>query len=255
MSHLKLPSHQSDALSGNTLSGNTSPDESVSLAYSPREELLNTLTHALGLLLSVAGLIFLLAEIINPAQSDSLSAFNLPVFKLLSVTIFGLSLIALYGASTCYHAARCPEKKRTFKMWDHCAIYLLIAGSYTPFLLVSMRDTVGWQFFVIIWSIALAGILLKLKFGHRFKLLRVATYLVMGWLVVITFDELKAALPASGLNLLIAGGLVYTLGVVFYLNRRLPFSHAIWHLFVLGGSACHFFSIYYSVVSYSSTQV
>jgi hemolysin III len=217
-------------------------------AYTPREELFNTLTHALGVLLSVAGLVFLLIEIAKGVPSGTFS-----MFKLLSISIFGVSLIALYSASTCYHAARCPARKNTFKMWDHCAIYLLIAGSYTPFLLVSMRDSVGWPFFVIIWSIALAGILLKLTFRHRFKLLRVATYVLMGWLVVLTFDELKAALPATGLHLLIAGGLVYTLGVVFYLNKRLPYSHAIWHLFVLGGSACHFFSIYYSVVSPASS--
>ena len=207
------------------------------------EELANTLSHALGALLSVLGLTYLLVKTLFGEQASGIN-----VFQLLSVIIFGLSLIALYSASTLYHAARCPNKKNTFKMWDHCAIYLLIAGTYTPFLLISMRDSVGWHFFAIIWGIALFGILPKLKFKHRFHLLRVATYVLMGWLVVLSYDELQAALPSMGLNLLIAGGLVYTLGVFFYLNTRLPYSHAIWHLFVLGGSVCHYLSIYYYVL-------
>jgi len=207
------------------------------------EELANTLSHALGAFLSVLGLAYLLAKTLFVEQTSGIN-----VFQLLSVIIFGLSLIALYSASMLYHAARCPKKKNTFKMWDHCAIYLLIAGTYTPFLLISMRDSVGWYFFAIIWGIALFGILLKMKFKHRFHLLRVATYVLMGWLVVLSYDELQAALPSMGLNLLIAGGLIYTLGVFFYLNTRLPYSHAIWHLFVLGGSVCHYLSIYYYVL-------
>lgn len=203
------------------------------------EELANTLSHALGLGLSVLGLIYL---VLNSLHYQGLQKIDL--FQLVSFSIFGLSMIALYASSTLYHAAKEQDKKAKYKMWDHCAIYLLIAGTYTPFLLVTMRETVGWLFFFIIWGIALFGILLKVKFKHRFKLLRVSTYLVMGWLVVLTFSDLKAALDPEGLNLLIAGGIVYTLGVVFYLVERIPYSHAIWHLFVLGGSMCHFFSIY-----------
>lgn len=211
--------------------------------YSVREELANTLSHAIGMGLALLGLISLLIKAFNP-----LDGFQIDFFQILSFAIFGLSLIALYSASTLYHAAKDPDKKIKYKMWDHCAIYLLIAGTYTPFLLVTIRETVGWLFFFIIWGIAVFGILLKIKFKHRFKLLRVATYLVMGWLVVFTFDDLKALLATGGLNLLIAGGIVYTLGVIFYLNKRIPYSHAIWHLFVLGGSICHFFSIYLYVL-------
>lgn len=203
------------------------------------EELANTLSHALGLGLSVLGLIYL---VLNSLHYQGLQKIDL--FQLVSFSIFGLSMIALYASSTLYHAAKEQDKKAKYKMWDHCAIYLLIAGTYTPFLLVTMRETVGWLFFFIIWGIALFGILLKVKFKHRFKFLRVSTYLVMGWLVVLTFSDLKAALDPEGLNLLIAGGIVYTLGVFFYLVERIPYSHAIWHLFVLGGSMCHFFSIY-----------
>ena len=166
--------------------------QSSDLANS-KEEWANTLTHALGAALSLIGLYFLLAKSVYPQSS------GIDLFQLFSVSVFGLSLIALYGASTLYHAARCPERKSTLKMWDHCAIYLLIAGTYTPYLLISMRDTVGWPFIVTIWGIALGGIVLKLTFRHRFKLLRVATYVLMGWLVVLSFDELNAALSSAGL--------------------------------------------------------
>jgi len=209
------------------------------ICYGKREELANTLSHALGMVLSFVGLAYLLMKsLILP------EGVYIDVFQLASFSLFGLSLIALYSASTLYHATSNPIKKTRYKMWDHCAIYLLIAGTYTPFLLVSMRETVGWLFFFIIWGIAVFGILLKVKFKHRFKLLRVATYLLMGWLVVLTIDDLKAGFSSDGLNLLISGGVIYTLGVIFYLNKRIPYSHAIWHLFVLGGSVCHFYSIY-----------
>jgi len=207
--------------------------------YAKKEELLNTLSHTLGMGLSFIGLAYLLIKSIILEEG-----LDIDVFQIVSFTIFGLSLIALYSSSTLYHAASKPHKKAKYKMWDHCAIYLLIAGTYTPFLLVTMRETVGWLFFFIIWGIAAFGILLKVKFKHRFHLLRVVTYLVMGWLVVLAFDDLKASLVSDGLNLLIAGGIIYSLGVIFYLYERMPYSHAIWHLFVLGGSACHFFSIY-----------
>lgn len=202
------------------------------------EELLNTLTHGLGAVLSFVGLVALLVAAI-PMED---------VWKTVSFSIFGLSLIALYLASTLYHAARCPLKKDKLKTLDHCAIYLLIAGSYTPFLLVNMRDTAGLSMLMLVWGIAFFGIFLKLKFKHRFALLRVATYLVMGWLVVLTGDDLLASVPKGGIILLALGGIVYTVGVVFYLGKKIPYNHAIWHLFVLGGSACHFLSVYYYVL-------
>jgi hemolysin III len=135
-------------------------------------------------------------------------------------------------------------------MLDHCAIYLLIAGSYTPFLLVNLRSSSGWLLFAVIWTLALAGIILKLVWGHRLKALRVIIYLVMGWLALIVAGPLTVSLPTEALNLLIAGGVVYTLGVVFYLSKRIPFNHAIWHLFVIGGSACHFLAVYLGVLPY-----
>jgi hemolysin III len=202
------------------------------------EEVLNTLTHGLGAVLSAVGLIALLVASIS--MDD--------VWRTLSFSIFGSSLITLYLASTLYHAARCPLKKSKLKVFDHCAIYLLIAGSYTPFLLVSMRETGVWGMFVLIWGIAFLGIFLKLRFKHRFKIMRVATYLVMGWLVVLTGDDLLASVPEGGLFLLALGGVIYTLGVIFYLGKRIPYNHAIWHMFVLGGSTCHFFSVYFYVL-------
>ena len=207
-----------------------------------REEQANALTHALGMGLSFLALALLVAEsLVLPVGRV------VDVLQLTSFSIFGLSLVALYTASTLYHGTSKPEKKAKYKMWDHCAIYLLIAGTYTPFLLVTMRESVGWLFFCIIWGIALFGIVLKVAFKHRFHLLRVATYLVMGWFVVLAFDDLKSALAPVGLNWLIAGGIVYTAGVFFYLYERIPYSHPIWHLFVLGGSTCHFISIYFFV--------
>lgn len=203
-----------------------------------REELANTLTHGIGAFLSIIGLAALLLH------SSTLQ----DVWKFVSFTIYGISLFMLYIASTLYHAAQCPTRKSSLKTLDHCAIYLLIAGSYTPFLLVSMRDTIGWPMFAVVWGIALVGIILKLKFKHRLKALRVATYLVMGWLVVLTGQDLVVALPHDGLTLLAIGGAVYTLGVIFYIGKRIPFNHAIWHLFVLSGSACHYFTIYYYVL-------
>ena len=201
------------------------------------EEILNTLTHGFGTILSAIGLVTLL---IASVQMEDL-------WRIVSFSIFGTSLIALYLASTLYHAARCPLRKDKLKTWDHCAIYLLIAGSYTPFLLVSMQEA-AWGMFALVWGIAIFGIFLKIKFKHRFSLLRVATYIVMGWLVVLTGDELFAVLPEGGIFLLALGGIIYTLGVIFYLGERIPYNHAIWHVFVLGGSTCHFFSIYYYVL-------
>jgi len=202
------------------------------------EELANTLTHGLGAVLSIVGLIALLAAAIPMADAWRIASFS----------IFGLSLTGLYLASTLYHAARCPHKKDKLKMLDHCAIYFLIAGSYTPFLLVNMRETVGWPLLAVVWGIAFFGVFLKLKYKHRLQPLRVATYIVMGWLIVLSGDELTSSLPEGGLNLLILGGVIYTVGVIFYVFERIPYNHAIWHVFVLGGSVCHFFSVYLYVL-------
>lgn len=202
--------------------------------YRPVEELWNALTHGLGAALALIGAIALVVQ----------ASFNGDGWSIASAAVYGTSMVALFLASTLYHSARKPSLRRAFKMFDHCAIFLLIAGTYTPFLLVNMRGTLGWALFAIIWGLAVAGIVLKLVFGHRFKGLQVATYLVMGWLVVVAATELPVILGVTELTLLVAGGLSYTIGVVFYLGDRIPFNHAIWHLFVLAGGALHYFAVY-----------
>lgn len=214
--------------------------QSVSMQpYPPVEEWLNQVTHGLAALLSVVGMIVLL---VMAAPMDD-------TWKLVSVSIYGASMTLLFLASTLYHSARQPARRQLFKMLDHCAIFLLIAGTYTPFLLVNMREGSGWTLFAVIWGLALGGIALKLVFGHRFKPLQIAIYLLMGWLVVVASKELAASVNTLGLWLVVAGGITYTLGVVFYLIKRIPFNHAIWHLFVVAGSTCHFFAIYHGVLN------
>lgn len=208
--------------------------------YTHLEDFLNSLSHGVGATLSIVGTALLL--VLAAPEGD--------IWKLTSFAIFGASLTLLYLSSTLYHSFRRPALKRAFKMLDHCAIYLLIAGSYTPFLLVNLREGLGWPLFGVIWGLALAGITLKLVFGHRLAALRVTIYLVMGWLALIVASPLAASLSALSLNLLVIGGVVYTLGVVFYLNGKIPFNHAIWHLFVLGGSACHYLAVYYGVLHF-----
>ena len=210
--------------------------------YTLREERLNSLTHGLGALLSAAGTLVL---VLAAAREGD-------VWKVVSFSIFGASLILLYSASTFYHASRSPKAREIWKMLDHCAIFLLIAGTYTPFLLVNLRGPTGWTLFGIIWGLALAGIILKLVFGHRYKILRVIVYLAMGWLIVFAASELNTQVSELGVRLTVIGGVVYTLGVVFYLADRLPYNHAIWHLFVVGGSLCHFYAIYYAVLPHGS---
>jgi hemolysin III len=205
------------------------------------EEWLNSATHGFGALLSVIGTVILI--ILASQMGD--------VWKVVSFSIFGASLVLLYLASALYHASRHPGRKAVFKTLDHCAIFLLIAGTYTPFLLVNMRSSSGWTLMAIIWSLAISGVVLKLIFHNRFKLVRVGIYLAMGWLILFATTDLVANLNQHSLYLLVAGGLAYTLGVVFYLADRLPYMHAIWHLFVIGGSALHFAAVYYGVLPYS----
>lgn len=202
------------------------------------EELLNSLSHGIGAGLSIVGMIVLI--VLAAGMGDP--------WKVVSFSIFGASLTLLYLSSTLYHGFRHPTLKRAFKMLDHCAIYLLIAGSYTPFLLVNMRGPVGWTIFAIVWGLALGGIILKIVYGHRLKALRVGIYLGMGWLILVAADDLAASLNSTALTLIITGGVIYTLGVIFYLADRLPFNHAIWHLFVVAGSVCHFYAVYYGVL-------
>jgi len=212
--------------------------------FSVLEERLHSISHGIGAALSLAGVVVLLVVASLAARADP--------WKLAGIGLYGISLVLLYTASTLYHGVRHPRLKRLFQLLDHCAIYLLIAGTYTPFLLVNLRGPTGWTLFATVWSLALAGIACKLAWPHRFAALRVAIYLVMGWLIVFAGDELAARLSATGLTLLVAGGITYTLGVAFYAVNAIPFNHVIWHLFVMGGSACHYFAVYTAVLPFTA---
>ncbi|MGR5321454.1 PAQR family membrane homeostasis protein TrhA [Vibrio sp. DNB22_19_1] len=206
--------------------------------YSQGEEFANAITHGIGMIFGIVGLVLLLIKAVDH-QADTLT--------ITSMAIYGSSMIVLFLASTLYHAISYPKAKRWLKTFDHCAIYLLIAGSYTPFLLVSLRTPLAIGLMIVIWSIALAGIIMKIAFVYRFKKLSLMTYLVMGWLSLIVIYQLAINLDTGGLTLLAAGGLVYSIGVIFYVAKWVPFNHAIWHGFVLAGCVCHFFAIYYFV--------
>jgi hemolysin III len=201
------------------------------------EEIANSLTHGVGLLLAIAGLVGLLV----------LSVTRGTAIHLWSTAAYGLSLVVLYGASTLYHTIRDPGRKRALRVVDHCAIYLLIAGSYTPFMLVNLRGSWGWSIFGVVWGLALLGLIFKLFFTGRFERLSLAIYLAMGWMAVLAVKPMLEHVPAAGLVLLAAGGLFYTAGTWFYARGHLPFRHAVWHLFVIGGSACHYAAVVLAV--------
>ncbi|WP_176467391.1 PAQR family membrane homeostasis protein TrhA [Vibrio cholerae] len=207
----------------------------MSNSYGFKEEVVNAISHGVGLILGIVGLVLLLVKAVDQ-QADALT--------ITSMSIYGGSMIALFLASTLYHAIPYQRAKRWLKTFDHCAIYLLIAGSYTPFLLVSLRTPLAVGLMIVIWSLALIGILMKIAFVYRFKKLSLVTYLTMGWLSLIVIYQLAIHLEVGGLTLLAAGGLIYSLGVIFYVAKRIPYNHAIWHAFVLAGCACHFLAIY-----------
>lgn len=194
-----------------------------------REELANVVTHGIGAAAALAGAAVLIV----------LASLRGDAWKIVGISIFASSLVALYTASTLYHAARGPRIKARLKLIDHAAIYLLIAGTYTPFLITALRGGWGWSIFGVIWGLAVVGIAMKLLFIGRFRLLSTLTYVAMGWLVLIAVGPLVRALDGVTLAWLVAGGLAYTAGTPFYHGRRLPYAHAIWHVFVLAGSVCH----------------
>ena len=198
--------------------------------YSPIEELVNALTHGIGAVMAITASAVLI----------TLAAVWGDGWRLASAIIFGSSLFLLYLSSTLYHALPQPRAKRLFKVLDHCAIFLLIAGTYTPFTLIGLRGQGADWLLPTVWTVAVAGILFKLFFTGRFKLASTLMYLAMGWMVIPAADAMIAALPGQTLAFLVAGGIAYSLGAVFYLNKRLRFAHAIWHLFVLAGSICHY---------------
>lgn len=198
-----------------------------------REEFFNTLSHGIGVLFSVIGLIVL---IVTARQLGN-------TWHIVTFSVFGVTLILLYLASTLYH--RCPEGKTKdlLKICDHSAIFLLIAGSYTPLTLLVLKGRTGWTLFAIVWIIAVAGIAFKVVFIKKFKILSTLLYIAMGWLVIFAIKPLYLSLSTESISFLVAGGLFYTVGTIFYSNKKIKYNHAIWHLFVLAGSICHFFTI------------
>ena len=206
--------------------------------YPWAEEIANSLSHGVGLVFGIVGLVLLLVQ----ATGDNASAMAIT-----SYSLYGGSMILLYLASTLYHAIPHQKAKYWLKKLDHCAIYLLIAGTYTPFLLVGLNSPLAKGLMAVIWGLALFGVIFKLAFAHRFEVLSLVTYLTMGWLSLIVIYQLATKLSLGGVILLALGGVIYTLGVIFYASKRFRFGHAIWHGFVLGGSACHFLAIYFYV--------
>ena len=200
---------------------------------SPAEEVANSITHAVGGLLAVAALTLLVV----------FAALGGDARRVVSVSVYGTTLVLMYVASTAYHLVRPPGAKRVMRILDHSSIYLLIAGTYTPVTLVVLRGGWGWTLFGVVWGLAVAGVVLKSFYVDRHEMLSTLLYVAMGWIVLVAARPLLANLPAGGVGWLIGGGLAYTGGIAFFVWDRLPFNHAIWHLFVLAGSVCHFFCV------------
>jgi len=215
----------------------TPDSRSAPSSHLPREEFANVLTHGLGSLAALPGGIVLV----------TLAAIHGDGWQLAGAIVFAASLLMLYAVSTVYHAARRPHLKRRLQVVDHCAIYVLIAGTYTPFTLVGLRGPWGWGLFAAIWTLALAGVVFKLFFTGRFERLSTLIYLAMGWLVVVAIHPMLSMIDAWTLCWLFAGGVFYSLGTLFYLRESLPYSHAIWHLFVIAGSVCHYLAVFAQV--------
>lgn len=207
--------------------------QAMSLNADHREELLNSLTHGLGAVLSVgAGAVLI-----------TLAAVHAGAREIVSVSVFVAALTLLYTVSTLYHAARHPVWKARLKILDHCAIFLLIAGTYTPFTIAALQGGWGWSLFGVVWGLAVVGVIFKVFFTGRFHALSTATYIGMGWLVVVALVPLSQVLTTTAMIWLVLGGVLYTSGTIFYHTKRIPYAHAIWHLFVLAGSVCHFVAV------------
>ncbi|MBI5380803.1 MAG: hemolysin III family protein [Opitutae bacterium] len=206
--------------------------------YTLHEEMVHSITHGIGIVLSVIGLTVLIV----------LTASRGTAWHVVSTTVFGATLVLLYTSSTLYHGFREEKAKDLMQKLDHAAIYALIAGTYTPFLLVNLRGPWGWSLFGVIWGLAVVGMVLSFWFAGRFRLVTTLVYLGMGWLMVVAIRPLLASVAPSGLWLLLAGGLCYSGGTIFYLWRAMRYHHAVWHGFVLAGSICHFFAVLYAVV-------
>lgn len=208
------------------------------LSFNSKEERVNALTHGLGAILAVIAAIFLLKKGMG----------NLTNAQTAGLIIYSISMVILFLASTLYHSIESPKIRVFLKQLDHSAIYLLIAGTYTPFLMISLTNQKAQLLLWILWSLAALGVVFKLFFIHRFPKVSLAAYLIMGWLALLVIPDIYAALPRAGFFWLIAGGVSYTLGTIFYAAKKYPYTHAIWHLFVLAGAACHCWAIYYYVL-------
>jgi len=208
------------------------------VSYSKAEELANWLSHGLAALISLAGLVLLI--IVTARTGDP--------YRITSCTIYGSVLFLFYLVSTLYHFLRNKKARYLFRILDHAGIYLVIAATYTPFTLISLRDGYGWALFGVIWGLAIAGVVFKSLMTHRLAFLAPVLYIALGWLIVIDLEELLSMVPLRGVAWLVAGGLSYTFGVFFYALDRIPFNHAIWHLFVIVGSLCHYLAILWYLV-------
>ncbi|RVT49080.1 hemolysin III family protein [Rheinheimera sediminis] len=206
-------------------------------SYSATEEVSHAISHGVGVFASLIGL-YLMLEL--SAEAD--------IWRQISSWVFGLSLILLYGSSTLYHAIHNQQHKLWLRKLDHSAIFVLIAGTYTPFTLISLRENWGWWLFAFVWTVALIGVLLKLLTGAKYQKLSLAMYLLMGWTVIVAINPMLTYVPAAGLWWLLAGGVLYSGGVAFYVQKTLFMHHLIWHLFVLSGSVCHFLAVYWYVL-------
>lgn len=206
--------------------------------YSPLEEKINIFSHGLGFVLSLIALVLML--FFPQKEGDSI--------YFISVSIFGASLLILYAASTIYHRTSEPKLRSRLRIVDHAAIYVLIAGTYTPFTLITLKGSTGWVLFGMVWGMALVGIILKLFFTGKFTIVSTLMYIGMGWLIIFAINPFIEALPREGLYWLFAGGAFYTIGAIFYAFKKLNFTHAIFHIFVLIGSFCHFMAIYFYIL-------
>ena len=203
----------------------------------PFEEKLNAISHGIGVLFGVVALLLM-------GNNDSGKSF----WSFESVILYGLTIIVLFSASTLYHSVSSEKHKHYFRIIDHISIYFLIAGTYTPVCLITLEGSRGWSLFYSVWSIAIIGTVLKLFFTGRFELVSTLLYLVMGWLIVFDFTFLSETLHPNGLLFLFAGGMAYTLGIVFYIIEKIPYNHVIWHLFVLAGAICHFLMVFLYII-------
>lgn len=206
--------------------------------YSPIEEKINIISHAIGFILSIVAFVLLVMH----------ANLHGDVWYIVSFSIFGASLIILYAASTFYHSAKKSELRNRLKIIDHASIYVLIAGTYTPFTLVTLNGTIGWVIFGTSWGLALTGIILKLFFTGKYNLISTIMYVLMGWVIVFAIKPLINNLPLEGLLWLFAGGISYTIGAILYSIKKIKFNHAIFHMFVLMGSFCHFMSVFFYVL-------